>query len=104
MLALLTVPGDDEQGIVDPDGQPHHGDQVRDEEAEAPDLSEHATNPIVTEMAKIPMMIGVTPAMSEPNTTSRTMIAAAIPIELAEAKVLFGDLLEVLGRGGSPSM
>ena len=59
-----------------------------------------ATIPSVTEIAKMAMTIGVTPAMSAPNTTINTMIAATIADRLAEAQVLLGDLLEVLGRRG----
>ena len=44
-LPLLPVPRDDEQRVVDPDGQAHHRDQVRGEEAELPQLSEQPDEP-----------------------------------------------------------
>ncbi len=40
-----------------------------------------ATIPRVTEIAKMAMMIGVTPAMSAPKTAISTMIAATTPID-----------------------
>ena len=40
-----------------------------------------ATIPRVTEIAKMAMMIGVTPAMSAPKTAINTIIAATTPID-----------------------
>jgi hypothetical protein len=55
-------------------------------------------------MAKIPMMIGVTPAINDPNTTSRTMIATTTPTNSPFARSSSEIFLKSSVDVGSPSM
>ena len=62
------------------------------------------TIPNATPIAKIPMMIGVTPAISDPKTISRTTIATTTPIVSpffrSSSEIFLKSAVEV----GSPSM
>ena len=62
------------------------------------------TIPKATPIAKIPMMIGVTPAISDPKTISKTMIATTTPIVSpflrSSSEIFLKSAVEV----GSPSM
>ena len=55
------------------------------------------TTPKATPIAKIPMMMGVTPAISDPKTISSTIDRHDDADRLALLQVVFGDLLEVCG-------
>ena len=54
-------------------------------------------------IAKIPMMIGVTPARSEPNTTSRTIIATTMPMASPFLKSSSEIFLKSSVEVGSPN-
>jgi hypothetical protein len=98
-LSLLAIARHDEQGVIDPDGETHHRDQVRDEEAPSPDLSEQTDDAEGHADREDPHDdrgdAGDQRAEDDQQDDDRHDDAD----RLALLEVVFGDLLEVGGRG-----